>query len=356
VTHRKTGAAGGCGPAVDRRRSPGFLLSPMHDMRAATYHAKGAAAEVLRIEELALPEPDLGEVRVRVAFSGVNPSDVKSRAGLSNPAMDYPRVVPHSDGAGVIDALGPLVVSRRVGQRVWMFNAQWERAMGTAAEFVALPATLVVPLPDDVPLEVGASIGIPLLTAYHAIDACGSLLGRSVVVFGAAGSVGYYVAQLARLGGARVIAVVSGDAKARLALDAGADAAINYRSEDVAARVRELTGGQGADLIIDVDAAANARHYGAMLAFGGKIVVYGSGQAQIPLPFRPLIVGFATLYFFIVYKLPPDVLRRTLDGVGGLLRRNALKHPRCEVHPLDQIATAHEHVEQGIDAKVLIRL
>jgi NADPH:quinone reductase len=325
-------------------------------MRAAIYRVKGRASEVLRVEELASAEPELGEVRVRVACSGVNPSDVKSRAGLSNAAMDFPLVVPHSDGAGTIEALGPLVISRRVGQRVWLFNAQWGRSLGTAAETVTLPASLAVPLPDEVSFEVGASIGIPLMTAYHAIESCGSLFGRSVVVFGAAGSVGAYATQLARLGAARVIAVVSGEAKAQLARAAGADEVINYRTDDVPARVRKLTGGQGADFIIDVDAAANARHYGDTLAFGGKVVVYGSGQAQIPVPFRPMILGFGTLYFFIVYKLPPDVMRRTVDAVTELLRRGVLKHPRVEIYPLDQIATAHERVEQGADAKVLVRL
>ena len=325
-------------------------------MRAAIYRAKGRAAEVLRVEDVAPTEPDLGEVRVRVAFSGVNPSDVKSRAGTSQAAMDYPFVVPHSDGAGTIEALGPLVISRRIGQRVWMFNAQWGRALGTAAECVTLPAQQAVALPDEVPFEVGASIGIPLMTAYHAIESCGSLFGRSVVVFGAAGSVGAYATQLARLGAARVIAIVSTDAKAQVAQAAGADDVVNYRSDDVAARVRKLTSGQGADFIIDVDAAANARHYGDMLAFGGKVVIYGSGQAQIPLPFRPLILGFGTLYFFIVYKLPPDALRRTIEAINGLLRRGVLKHPRTDVFALEHAVAAHERVEQGADAKVLIRL
>ena len=325
-------------------------------MRAAIYRAKGSAAEVLRVEELEPAEPELGEVRVRVAVSGVNPSDVKSRAGASSPTMDYPFVIPHSDGAGTVDALGPLVISRRIGQRVWIFNAQWGRPLGTAAEYVTLPAQLAVPLPDDVSFEVGASIGIPLMTAYHAIESCGSLMGRHVVIFGAAGSVGNYATQLARLGGARVIAVVSSDAKSEWALASGADAVVNYRKEDTPARVRRLTGGSGADFIIDVDAAANARHYGEMLAFGGKVIIYGSGQAQIPIPFRPMILGFASLYFFIVYKLPPEALRQTLEGITDLLKRSVLRHPKCEFHNLDAIAHAHQRVEQGPDAKVLIRL
>ncbi len=327
-----------------------------HCMRAALYRTKGPATEVLTVETLPAAEPELGEVRIRLAYSGVNPSDVKSRAGTANPAMDYSLVVPHSDGAGTIDALGPLVISRRIGQRVWLYNAQWGRAMGTAAEFVTLPAQQAVALPEHVPFEVGASIGIPLMTAYHAVQACGPLLGRNVVVFGAAGAVGLYATQLANMSGARVIAVVSTEAKGQEARSAGAEEVIDYRKEDVAARVRLLTGGKGADCAIEVDAAANSRHWGEMLAFGGRIVVYGSGQAQIPVPFRPMIMGFATLYFFIVYKLPPEALRQTLDGITSLLERDVLQHPRLDVYELDQIATAHRRVEQGADAKVLIKL
>ena len=325
-------------------------------MRAALYRAKGPAADVLRVETVQSVEPELGDVRIRVAYSGVNPSDVKSRAGTAIAAMDYPLVVPHSDGAGTIDALGPMVISRRIGQRVWLFNAQWGRAMGTAAELVTLPAQQAVALPDHVPFEVGASIGIPLMTAYHAVQACGPLLGRNVVVFGAAGSVGMYATQLANMSGARVIAVVSSESKGQEARAAGASEVIDYRKEDVAARVRELTGGDGAECAIDVDAAANSRHWGGMLAMGAKVVVYGSGQAQISVPFRPMILGFVTLYFFIVYKLPPEILRQTLDGITRLLERDVLQHPRVEVLELDQIATAHLRVERGADAKILIKL
>ena len=325
-------------------------------MRAAIYRAKGQASDVLKIETLARAEPELGEVRIKLEYSGVNPSDAKSRAGSTNPLMDYPLVVPHSDGSGTIDALGPLVISRRIGQRVWLYNAQWGRAMGTAAEFVTLPVQQAVALPDHVPFEVGASIGIPLMTAYHAVQACGPLLGRNVVVFGAAGSVGLYATQLANMSGARVIAVVSSDAKGQDARAAGAEEVIDYRREDVAARVRLLTGGNGADFAIEVDAAANVRHWGEMLASGAKVVVYGSGQAQIAVPFRPMILGFTTLYFFIVYKLPPDILRQTIDAITSLLERDVLRHPRLDVYELDQIAKAHRRVEQGADAKVLIKL
>lgn len=320
-------------------------------MNAAVYRSKGAARDVLRIEDLPLPEPGPGEVRVRIAASGVNPSDVKTRA---RPGMEFPLIVPHSDGAGTIDAVGAGVDPVRLGQRVWLWNGQWGRAMGTAAEAIVLPARQAVPLPDGTDFITGASIGIPLMTAFHAVAQLGSLLGRTVLVPGAAGAVGLYVTQLARAAGARVIAIVSSEAKATLAREAGADATIDYRREDVAARVKALTGGRGADAIVEVDAAANARHWGDWLAFGGQVVVYGSGQAEMALPFRPLILGFVDVRFFIVYRLPDEALRVTLDGVTDLLQRGTLRHPAPIVHALADIAVAHEAVERGAPGKVLV--
>jgi NADPH:quinone reductase len=177
-----------------------------------------------------------------------------------------------------------------------------------------------------------------------------------VLVPGAAGSVGFYASQLARRAGARVVALVSSDAKAAVAREAGAHEVIDYRREDVAARVRELTGGQGADAILEVDAAGNAPRYGELLAFGGRVVVYGSNRPGVELAFRPLILGFVSLYFFIVYKLPPQALRETLQGIGALLAEGTLRHPETAVYPLARIAEAHERVEQGANAKVLVQL
>ena len=325
-------------------------------MRAAVYTSKGPAAEVLRIEQRPVPDPGPGEVRVRVAFSGVNPSDVKSRSGVSARPSAWAETIPHSDGSGVVEALGPGAPPALLGRRVWMFNAQWERASGSAAEFVALPAAQVVPLPDSVSLEAGASIGIPLMTAFHAVQACGSLLGRTVFVPGAAGSVGFYAVQLARLAGARVIASVSSDAKAALARAAGAAEVVNYRSEDLAERVRQLTGGQGADAIIDLDAASHAPLYGQLLRFAGRAVIYGSNRPQIGIPFGPSIIGFVSLYFFMVYRLPEPLLGETITGVTRLLEAGSLQHPALAVFDLEQIVQAHERVERGADAKVLLRL
>jgi NADPH2:quinone reductase len=194
------------------------------------------------------------------------------------------------------------------------------------------------------------------MTAYHAVQACGSLVDKTVLVPGAAGSVGLYAAQLARLAGARVIAIVSSEEKAGIARAVGAAETINYRSEDVGERVRALTGGRGADCIIEVDAAGNGPRYGSLLAFGGKAVIYGSNEADVTLPFRPLIMNFTSLYFFIVYRLPASLLRQTTTGIGQLLAREDLKHPETAIYPLDRIAEAHERVEKGANAKVLVRL
>ncbi len=324
-------------------------------MRAVVYTSKGPAAEVLKIVDKPVPEPGPGEVRVKVAYSGVNPSDVKSRSGIAARSSGYPEVTPHSDGSGMVDKLGDGVDAALLGQRVWMYNAQWDRPYGSCADYVALPASQVVPLPDDVSLETGASIGIPLMTAMHAVQSCGNLLGKTVLVPGAAGSVGFYVTQLAAIAGARVIAIVSNDDKAKLASEIGAADTINYKTEDLVARVQALTDGAGADFIIDVDAAAHAPHYGSLLRFGGKAVIYGTNSPQVAMPFGPMILGFVSLYYFIVYKLPPALLREVLDGVSAVLARPGFRHPAVAIHALDAVAAAHQQVERGANAKVLVK-
>ncbi len=325
-------------------------------MRAATYTSRGPANEVLRIIDKPMPEPAACEVRIRLAFSGVNPSDVKSRSGIAARAGGFPEVTPHSDGAGVIDAVGEGIDPSRIGQRVWTYNGQWERPYGTAAECITLPAAQAVPLQDSVSFEVGASIGIPLMTAMHAVQACGSLLGKTVLVPGAAGSVGLYVTQLACKAGARVIAIVSSEDKAALSRQIGAAETINYKTENLVERVQALTHQQGADAIIDLDAATHAPLYGQLLHFQGKAVVYGSNQPQFSLPFGPMILGFVTVYSFIVYKLPPAEMQQVLHSVQAVLQDPALKHPPTSIYPLDEIVAAHQQVERGANAKVLVRL
>jgi NADPH2:quinone reductase len=317
-------------------------------VRAISYTQTGGP-DVLQLVDRPIPDPGPGEVRVRLAWSGVNPSDVKSRGGALGPAMPFPRVVPHSDGAGVVDAVGAGVPAARVGERVWTWNAQWGRAFGTAAEYVVLPAAQAVPLPDAVDdLAVGACLGIPALTAYHAVATDGGVVGKRVLVAGGAGAVGHYAVQLARLLGARqVLATVSGPDKGELARAAGADVVVNYRAEDVAARVREATDGEGVDRVIEVDLAANLRLDLAVVRPDGDLVVYGSGQREIPVPFGPMILKNVGVRFFIVYHLAPDARRRAVDHLTALLAQDRLAHNLAARLPLDRAAEAHALVEEG---------
>lgn len=316
-------------------------------MQAAFYESTGPARDVLHVGRIELPEPGPGEVRVRVVCSGVNPSDVKSRAGLRNKTLPFPRIVPHSDGAGVVDAVGAGVRSPRVGERVWIWNAAWKRPGGTAAEYVVLPAAQAVHLPEQVGFDAGACLGIPALTAYHAAAVDGGVTGKSVLVAGGAGAVGHYAIQCARLMGARqVIATVSGEAKARLALEAGADLVLNYRQGDVAARIREATGG-GVDRVIEVDIAANSALDLQVLKQGGDVVVYGSGAGEFTLPFFPLILQHVRLRFFIVYELDAADRAHAEAHLGSWLRRGVIAHNVAHRVPLARIAEAHELVESG---------
>ena len=317
-------------------------------MRAAVYDRTGAARDVLRIMEAPTPKPGPGEVRVRLAWSGVNPSDVKTRAGARSRTLPFPQIIPHSDGAGTIDEVGDGVARSRVGERVWLWNAAWGRPFGTAAEYIALPANQAVPLPDNVELDIGACLGIPALTAYHAVCVDGDLAGKIVLVAGGAGAVGHYAIQFARLMGAReILATVSGPEKAAHAKAAGADVALNYRSEDVVARVQAETQGRGVDRIIEVDFGANVALDLQLLNRDGDIVVYGSNAPEIAVPFVPMILKNVRLRFFIVYNLSDADRARAIAELTSLLKANRLKHNIAARLPLERIAEAHELVEQG---------
>lgn len=315
-------------------------------MRAAIYSSFGPAAEVLSLAVLPDPIPGPGEVRVKLAASGVNPSDVKARAVASRNAV-YPRVIPHSDGAGIIDAVGPNVDPARIGARVWVFNAQWQRADGTAADYVCVPAELAPALPSNVDFDTGACLGIPALTAWRAVTMNGGVSQRRVLVTGGAGAVGHAAIQMAKYEGAIVYATVSSPEKAAIANEAGADATIDYRREDVAARVRELTGGEGVDRVIDMDIAANAAATVASLKPGGLAAIYGSGKPEFQLPFMPSIAKNLTFACFIMYELSPPQRR---DGCAYVNSRVAMGHLKTRIAKrflLADIARAHEAVESG---------
>lgn len=317
-------------------------------MQAAFYERTGPAREVLRLEEIPAPVPGPGEVRVKVVWSGVNPSDVKSRGGSRTRTLPFPRIIPHSDGAGIIDQVGSDVTSKRIGERVWIWNAAWMRPFGTAAQYVVLPSQQAVPLPENIDLAVGACLGIPALTAYHAITVDGGVTGKRVLVAGGAGAVGHYAIQLAKLKGAQqVIATVSGPEKADLAGEAGADILVNYKSTDVSSAVREATRGEGVDRIIEVDLAANVTTDIEVLHPDGEVIAYGSGAGEIPVPFSSAIRKGVHIYFFIVYNLSSEIRERAIADLSMLMKRNQLKHNIAARLPLVQIAEAHELVEQG---------
>lgn len=323
------------------------IASVLGGMRAAIFSQSGSAREVLSIVERPTPEPGPGEVRVKIATSGVNPSDVKRRdAKPHGSPAEFPVVIPHSDGAGTIDAVGAGVDSARVGQRVWLYNAQFERPFGTAAEYTVVPQAYAVPLPSGVGFDVGACLGVPALTAYHAIhlDGPAAVQGQTILVQGGAGAVAHYAIQFAKAAGARLIATVSSDEKAAIARAAGADETINYKTENLAQRVKALTDGRGASRVIEVDLSANAGTYGSILADSAKVVVYGSGgTTNLPT----LIRLQTTLQFFVVYKLQGAVRQAGLDAVNAMLAAGTLQHQVAQTLPLEQIADAHELVESG---------
>lgn len=317
-------------------------------MRAAIYERTGPARDVLSIAELPAPLPGPGDVRVKIAWSGVNPSDVKSRAGARVKVPPFPRIIPHSDGAGVIDEVGPDIPRTRVGERVWLWNAAWGRPFGTAAEYVVLPACQAVRLPDNIELAVGACLGIPALTAYHAMSVGGGVTGKSVLVAGGAGAVGHYAIQFARLLGAKqIVSTVSSPEKAALARSAGADVVLNYKTDDINARVQEATGGHGIDRIVEVDLAGNIGTDLQILHPDGDIVVYGSNAPEIAIPFFPMILKNVGLRFFIVYNLSPDVRASAIAHLTTMLESGSLVHNIAARLPLERIADAHELVEQG---------
>lgn len=324
-------------------------------MRAAWYSSNGPADAVLTLGEIATPEAGPGEVRVRLHASGVNPSDVKSRAMRP---LAGPQVVPHSDGAGVIDQVGAGVAPQRLGQRVWVWNGQWLRALGTAAEFIVLPEVQAVPLPDAVSFAEGACLGIPVLTAFQAVHLAGDIAGKTVLVTGAGSVVGHYVTQIAQQAGATVIGTVGSAEKAQHALAAGAAATIDYKRENVAERVLALTGGHGAAAIIDMDLSGTAPLLAAgVLAPHGSIVCYGSNTLDaVPLPFLPALLASLTLRFFLVYELTAEDRARAIAGVNALLAAGRLTHTIGLRLPFGEIVAAHQAVEAGIAGKVVLEL
>jgi NADPH:quinone reductase len=316
-------------------------------MRAAFYTRQGGAREVLQTGELPTPEPGPGEVRVRMRTSGVNPSDWKSRRGGAGRGMSAPLIVPHSDGAGDIDAVGAGVSAGRVGERVWIWNGQWKRPYGTAAQYIVVPDAQAVRLPDKVGYEVGACLGIPALTALQAVRLAQLGSATTVLIAGGAGAVAQYAIQLAKLRGARVITTVSNDVKAAHARAAGADETINYRTEDVGERVKALTNGGGVDALIEMDLSTNVKLYPAVLRPHSTVVVYGTSGSEAALPGHWLMINSVTLRLFLVYELSAADRAAGIEELTERLERGRLIHTIARRLSLEAIAEAHEIVERG---------
>lgn len=318
-------------------------------MQAITYHSFGAARDVLTLEEVSTPEPGPGEVRVRLILSGVNPSDVKSRTGrpdLDKPAFE--RIIPHSDGAGEIEAVGEGVDPARIGQRVWIWNGQWQRAFGTAATHITLPAEQAVQLPDTASFEVGANLGIPGLTACHAVFGGGDIAGDTVLVQGGGGTVGLLAVQLAKWGGARVIATCGAQDRDAVAA-AGAAAVLDYSAPDLGSQILAANDGNLLNTIVEVELGVNLPVDAEVIAPNGRIAAYGSAKDLSPtLPFFPLLFKAVTLDILLVYLLPKPERDAAIEKLHQAIGEDAIRFPTAQTFALRDTALAHEAVEAGV--------
>jgi NADPH:quinone reductase len=319
-------------------------------MRAAIYDSYGSAADVLRVAELDRPEPGPGEVRVRVELSGVNPTDWKSRSGATPRPIDGLQV-PHHDGAGVIDAVGEGVDQGRIGQRVWIWLAAASR-WGTAAQWSVVPSRQAVPLPAAASAELGASLGVPAITAHRCLFADGPVEGKNVLVAGGAGAVGHFAIELAKYFGARVAATVSGPEKAELAARAGADLVVNYREPGAAERLHSFA--PLMDRIVEVALGANLELDLAVSGPQTHIVDYAAEPSDPVLPVRRCMTANVTLRFVLLYGFPGAALGQATADITAAIDAGALTELPITRFPLEQVAAAHEAVEAGTVGKVVV--
>ncbi|RQT81842.1 NADPH:quinone reductase [Burkholderia cepacia] len=325
-------------------------------MKAAYYERQGNASEVLRLGDFPVPQPGPGEVRVRVHASGLNPSDIKARTGFSGPSA-FPMVIPHQDGAGVIDAVGAGVAPTRTGERVWLFEAQYRRPFGTAAEYAVVPEAQAVPLPDNVSFEVGACLGIPALTAHRCLFSDGDIKGCAILVHGGAGAVGTAAILLAKWAGAWVATTVSTPGQADAARRAGADLVINRRLQDVVAIVKSATRQRGVDRIVEVSLQDNLAIDMRCLANGGIISSYAVGSAadQVPLPLLDAMIAGCSFRFVYIYTVPAAAKSAAVSAISQCLADGAYAPTIGMQVALDAIVEAHEAQESGqVIGKIIV--
>ena len=317
-------------------------------MKAISFAEFGPANQVLKVSEWPTPEPGPGEVLVKLHTTGVNPSDVKKRAGGFPNLLDDGPVIPHSDGAGVIEGVGSGVPTARVGERVFVYQAQYARLHGTAAEYVAIDALRAPTLPDDATFDVGACVGIPMLTAHRCVFADGDVADQWVLITGGAGRVGHYAIQLAQRAGARVIATASNEADALACREAGAEHVVNHREAGWGRQVLEHSGGFQMDRAIDVEFGANLPELLDCLRTGATIATYSSTVVPEPsLPFRTMMFMDLTVRMVIVYAMPETAKARAVADIQALLAEGGLRHRIAQTLPFAEMARAHEIIEDG---------
>ena len=318
-------------------------------MQAAYYEKQGAAKEVIQYQQISIPEPSAGEVRVKIYASGVNPSDTKTRSGWGGIEQKFERIIPHQDGAGVIESVGEGIPNSRIGERVWIYEAQLGRAFGTGAEYIVIPSQKAVTLPDNTSFAEGACLGVPAMTAHRAIFADGDVKGQTILVTGGAGAVGSYAIQWAKWGGASAIATVSNPQKAKIAEAAGADYIINYKNEDVVKRIQEITGKKrGINRIVDVDFTQNLNVADAVLRTNGTVAMYSANPGDAPaLPMLSLMLRNITIRSILVYTMPQSAKEAAIKDITTALEAGALHHNIAQRFRLTEVAAAHDAQDSG---------
>ncbi len=317
-------------------------------MRAAWFESFGSGRDVLQVGDRETPTPGPGEVLVRLATSGVNPSDVKKRAGSFPDLLEAGYVIPNSDGAGVIEAVGEGVDAARIDERVWIYQAQYARRFGTAAEYVAIDASRAPRLPDSAAFDVGACLGIPAMTAHRCVFADGDVAGQTILVTGGAGRVGHYAVQWASQAGASVIATASNDQDRSVCEAAGAAHVVNHRSDDVVGAIMAASDGKPVDRVVDVEFGGNLPVTTEVLRIGGTIATYASTAVPEPkLPFFQMMYKDVTIRLVIVYAMPESAKQQAIADIETALAGNRLQHRIAHTLPLDEIARSNELVEQG---------
>jgi len=317
-------------------------------MKAAWYNKFGNADDVLNYKNFETPVPKQGEVLVRLKTSGINPSDVKKRAGSSPLALDAGPIIPHSDGSGVVEAVGNGVEQSRIGQKVWLYNAQFGRQLGTAAEYIAINSSQAVLMPDKTSFEEGACMGIPAMTAHRCVTADGPVTGQTILVTGGAGRVGYYAIQFGKLFGARVIATAGSEESRNHCFNAGADLVTDHPGKFNTKEIKEFTNGKGVERIVDCEFGTNLSSILDVIKTNGIIATYASMSEPNPvIPFYRMMFMDITVRLVHVYTMPDEAKLNAMKDISDCLKEEKLSHRIAHNIPLSEIAKGHQLVEEG---------